>query len=97
MSTKLSLAPDAELEGESVSGNLRFDFPAAPAADFDIQSFSGTIDNCFGPKAVKMNYGPGSRLEFKSGADARRACGWRPRAETSRCAPKRSEPGHGSL
>ena len=28
----LSLAPDAELEGESVSGNLRFDFPAAPAA-----------------------------------------------------------------
>lgn len=64
----LSLAPDAELDAESVSGNLRFDFPAAPAAQFDVQSFSGTIDNCFGPKAERAsNYGPGSRLEFKSG------------------------------
>jgi Putative adhesin len=67
MSTKLSLAPDAELEGESVSGNIRFQFPSAPAADFDIQSISGDIDNCFGPKAAKAHYGPGSRLEFKTG------------------------------
>jgi hypothetical protein len=63
----LSLAPDADLDGESVSGNLRFDFPTAPAAQFDLQSFSGTIDNCFGPKPERAHYGPGSRLEFKSG------------------------------
>jgi hypothetical protein len=63
----LSLARDAELEGESVSGNLRFDFPAAPGAQFDIQSFGGNIDSCFGPKAESTHYGPGSRLEFKSG------------------------------
>jgi putative adhesin len=63
----LSLAPDADLDGESVSGNLRFDFPTAPAAEFDLQSFSGTIDNCFGPKPERAKYGPGSRLEFKSG------------------------------
>jgi hypothetical protein len=63
----LSLAADADLDGESVSGNLRFDFPAAPAAQFDLQSFSGTIDNCFGPKPERAHYGPGSRLEFKSG------------------------------
>ena len=63
----LSLARDAELEGESVSGNLRFDFPAAPAAQFDVQSFGGKIDNCFGPKPESAHYGPGSRLEFKSG------------------------------
>jgi Putative adhesin len=63
----LSLAPDADLDGESVSGNLRFDFPTAPAAQFDLQSFSGTIDNCFGPKPERAKYGPGSRLEFKSG------------------------------
>jgi hypothetical protein len=67
LTAHLSLAPDAELDGESVSGNLRFDFPAAPSADFDIQSFSGNIDNCFGPKAEKAHYGPGERLEFKSG------------------------------
>lgn len=63
----LSLAPDADLDGESVSGNLRFDFPSAPGAQFDLQSFSGTIDNCFGPKPERAHYGPGSRLEFKSG------------------------------
>jgi hypothetical protein len=63
----LSLAPDADLDGESVSGNLRFNFPSAPAAQFDLQSFSGTIDNCFGPKPERAHYGPGSRLEFKSG------------------------------
>jgi hypothetical protein len=67
MTAALSLAPDAELEGESVSGNLRFDFSAAPGAQFDVQSFSGNIDNCFGPKAESAHYGPGSRLEFKSG------------------------------
>jgi DUF4097 and DUF4098 domain-containing protein YvlB len=63
----LSLARDAELEGESVSGNLRFDFPAAPGAKFDIQSFGGNINSCFGPKPESDEYGPGSRLEFKSG------------------------------
>ena len=63
----LSLAPDGELEAESVSGNLRFDFPAPPGAQFDIQSFGGNIDSCFGPKAESAHYGPGSRLEFKSG------------------------------
>jgi hypothetical protein len=64
----LSLAHDAELEGESVSGNLRFDFPAVPAARFDVQSFGGNIDSCFGPKPeTAPHYGPGSRLEFKSG------------------------------
>ena len=63
----LSLAPDADLDGESVSGNLRFDFPSAPSAQFDLQSFSGTIDNCFGPKPERARYGPGSRVEFKSG------------------------------
>lgn len=63
----LSLARDAELEGESVSGSLRFDFPAAPAAQFDVQSFGGNIDSCFGPKPESAHYGPGSRLEFKSG------------------------------
>ena len=67
LKANLSLAPDAEVDGESVSGNMHFDFPAAPAADFDIQTFSGDIDNCFGPKAEKAHYGPGSRLEFKSG------------------------------
>jgi hypothetical protein len=42
-------------------------FAAAPAAEFDVQSFSGDIRNCFGPKPMESRYGPGSRLEFKNG------------------------------
>jgi DUF4097 and DUF4098 domain-containing protein YvlB len=67
MSTLLTLAPDAKLEAESVSGNVRFEFPSAPAAEFDVQSFSGDIHNCFGPKPTETRYGPGSRLTFNNG------------------------------
>jgi DUF4097 and DUF4098 domain-containing protein YvlB len=62
-----SMAPDAEIEGESVSGTIRFGFAATPDADFDVQSFGGSIDNCFGPKPTKPQYGPGTKLIFKSG------------------------------
>jgi hypothetical protein len=64
---QFALAPDADLESESVSGNLGLKFPAPPAAYFDVQSISGSIDNCFGPKVEKAQYGPGERLDFKSG------------------------------
>jgi hypothetical protein len=67
VTANFSVAPDAEIEGESVSGTLRFGFASAPTADFDVQSFSGTIDNCFGPKPTQSQYGPGSKLSFKSG------------------------------
>jgi hypothetical protein len=32
-----------------------------------VQSFSGDIKNCFGPKPVESHYGPGSRLQFSNG------------------------------
>jgi DUF4097 and DUF4098 domain-containing protein YvlB len=67
VSAVLALGADAQLEGESVSGSIRFDFATMPAADFDVQSFSGAIDSCFGPKATESRYGPGSRLMFKNG------------------------------
>jgi hypothetical protein len=67
MTAELALARDGQIEGESVSGNVSLKFAAAPAADFDVQSFSGSIKNCFGPKPLESRYGPGSRLEFKSG------------------------------
>jgi hypothetical protein len=61
------LAPDGQIESESVSGDVSLKFAAAPAAEFDVQSFSGDIRNCFGPKPMQSRYGPGSRLEFKNG------------------------------
>jgi DUF4097 and DUF4098 domain-containing protein YvlB len=63
----LALSDNAQFEAESVSGEIRLEFPSVPAADFQVQSFSGGIDNCFGPKPMESQYGPGSRLMFKSG------------------------------
>jgi DUF4097 and DUF4098 domain-containing protein YvlB len=67
MSASLALSPDGQLEGESISGTVTLDFAGAPAADFDLQSFSGDIENCFGPKVIESRHGPGSRLNFKNG------------------------------
>jgi DUF4097 and DUF4098 domain-containing protein YvlB len=62
-----ALAADGRFEAESVSGDLQLKFAGTPAADFDVQSLSGSITNCFGPKPKEAQYGPGSRLMFKSG------------------------------
>ncbi|MEP6549119.1 MAG: DUF4097 family beta strand repeat-containing protein [Gammaproteobacteria bacterium] len=67
LSAQLAVAPDAQIESESVSGDVSMTFAGSPAAQFDVQSFSGEINNCFGPKATESRYGPGSRLQFKSG------------------------------
>jgi len=65
MSVSGSLAPGAQLEALSVSGPLRFTLNGA--ADYDIDSFSGSIDNCYGPKAERSGYGPGLHLTFRDG------------------------------
>jgi DUF4097 and DUF4098 domain-containing protein YvlB len=67
LTAAFTLATDGRFEGESVSGNLEVKFVGTPAADFDVQSVSGNISNCFGPKPKEAQYGPGSRLAFKSG------------------------------
>jgi DUF4097 and DUF4098 domain-containing protein YvlB len=62
-----ALAATGQLDADSVSGDLKVHFSATPDADIDVQSFSGDIRNCFGPKAIEQEYGPGSRLNFRSG------------------------------
>jgi len=64
----LGMTGDAQIDGETVSGDLKFNFTTNPTAEFDVQSFSGDIDNCFGPKPVQPQHGPGSRLNFKNGS-----------------------------
>jgi DUF4097 and DUF4098 domain-containing protein YvlB len=57
------LLPDAELEAESVSGDLDLHAPAEKGYDFEISTFSGDIENCFKLNAVNTSrYGPGRRL-----------------------------------
>jgi DUF4097 and DUF4098 domain-containing protein YvlB len=67
------LTPDARLDFESISGNIRLDLEGAAAAEFDVSTFNGDIDNCFGPKPVRTSeYAPGSELRFREGAGGAR-------------------------
>jgi DUF4097 and DUF4098 domain-containing protein YvlB len=55
-------------DAEGINGDLRFRFPRTLDAEFDISTFNGDIDNCFGPKPHRTSeYGPGNALRFKEG------------------------------
>ena len=55
------------------SGDLTLTVPAGVSADFEVETFSGEIDNAFGQKSRKTSkYAPGRELEFTTGGgDAR--------------------------
>ena len=55
------LAPDARIDFESISGDIRVDLEGPVGAEFDVSSFNGDIRNCFGPKPVRTSeYAPGT-------------------------------------
>ncbi|HEU4516363.1 MAG TPA: DUF4097 family beta strand repeat-containing protein [Steroidobacteraceae bacterium] len=62
------LSPMARVEMGSVSGTIILKVKAPVNADFDIESFSGDIENCFGQKPRDTSkYTPGSELNFTQG------------------------------
>jgi DUF4097 and DUF4098 domain-containing protein YvlB len=53
----------------NVSGDVVLAVGASPDAHFDISSFSGDIDNSFGPKPSRVSkYSPGMELHFSNGS-----------------------------
>ena len=59
---------DLRIDAEGINGDLRFRFPRTLDAEFDISTFNGDIDNCFGPQPHRTSeYGPGNALRFKEG------------------------------
>ena len=57
----------------SVSGTITLKIKPPVNADFDIESFSGDIENCFGPKSRDTSkYTPGSELNFTQGSGGAR-------------------------
>jgi DUF4097 and DUF4098 domain-containing protein YvlB len=68
----LAATPDAQIDGESISGEIKLRFNNEPSADFDIRTLSGDIENCFGPKPIEREHGPGKRLTFKAGDSSAR-------------------------
>lgn len=54
---------------QSHSGDIEMLLPGNPAAEFEVKSFSGDIDNEFGPAAQRTSrYGPGRELRFTAGS-----------------------------
>jgi DUF4097 and DUF4098 domain-containing protein YvlB len=54
---------------QSHSGDVVLRIPANAAADFDVRTFSGSIQNQLGPSAERTSrHGPGSELRFTAGA-----------------------------
>jgi DUF4097 and DUF4098 domain-containing protein YvlB len=69
----VGLTADGRFEAESISGDLGIEFTGAmPAAEYDLQSFSGDLTTCTGRKAQHEGWGPGNRLNFREGAGTAR-------------------------
>jgi DUF4097 and DUF4098 domain-containing protein YvlB len=63
-----SLTRDVRIDAEGINGDLRFRFRGALDVEFDIETFNGDIDNCFGPSPHRTReHGPGNALRFKEG------------------------------
>ena len=62
------LRKGGRLAAESVNGDVEIKFAGDISADFEIDSFNGRIDNCFGPEAKRTSkYAPGWELSFTEG------------------------------
>lgn len=65
---RTALAGDARVEMEAVNGDLTLVILGEVDAEFDIETFNGSIDNAFGPEPVRTSrYAPGRELRFSEG------------------------------
>ena len=63
-----ALRNGGELVMESVNGTIDVRFSNKVSAQFDIETFNGDIENCFGPQAERSSrYSPGLELSFSVG------------------------------
>ncbi|HEX7964926.1 MAG TPA: DUF4097 family beta strand repeat-containing protein [Gammaproteobacteria bacterium] len=64
-----TLAKGGNYDFHNVSGDVQLAVGMNPSARFDLSSFSGGIDNSFGPKPTRVSkYSPGMELRFTNGA-----------------------------
>lgn len=63
------LAASGELSAKSHSGNVEVALPADFSGDFEMETFSGSIDSAFGPSPRSSRaHGPGQELSFTTGS-----------------------------
>jgi DUF4097 and DUF4098 domain-containing protein YvlB len=63
-----SLAKDADLDAQSVSGDIRLRVSPQGGFEYEASTFSGSIQNCFNAQVERTSrYGPGERLNGSRG------------------------------
>src|SRR5690606_33329165 len=66
-----SLRSGGDLYAKAISGGIEIRLDDV-AGRYDLQTFSGSIRNAFGPKLDSNRRGPGRELRFSEGGDSRR-------------------------
>ncbi len=64
-------ARNATLYFDSASGTIELRLRRGFAADFDVSTVTGDIDNAIGPRPTRLRYGAGMSLRFNTGSGAR--------------------------
>lgn len=67
VTARAELTADARVEIETVSGEADLGLSGAMDGDYALSTFSGDLDNCFGPEAERRRYSPGRSLKFRHG------------------------------
>jgi hypothetical protein len=61
-----ALTADGRLRALTTSGAITLDLSGSPSGRYELSSFSGAIDNCFGPTPSRPRFGPpSSTLQFE--------------------------------
>jgi DUF4097 and DUF4098 domain-containing protein YvlB len=72
-SLRTRLLPGSRVEMEAVNGALSLLLAGEPDAEFALETFSGRIDNAFGPEPVRTSrFTPGMELRFTAGEGSAR-------------------------
>jgi DUF4097 and DUF4098 domain-containing protein YvlB len=62
------LTDDGRIDAEAINGDLSFLLRGPVNAEFEIETFNGDIDNCFGQEPRRTReFGPGNELRFTEG------------------------------
>jgi DUF4097 and DUF4098 domain-containing protein YvlB len=68
LSFSAELRSGGKLAAESVNGDVDIEFAGDVSASFDLETFNGDIESCFGPKPQRTSrYAPGLELSFTEG------------------------------
>jgi DUF4097 and DUF4098 domain-containing protein YvlB len=62
-----ALTPDARVDMETVSGEVGLSLAGGRAGEYRLETFSGDLENCFGPEPEERRWSMGSTLEFREG------------------------------